>query len=418
MTPSPRSSCATAWAPPPACAWRPTVVFDYPSAAALAATCWPRRARAGAARRPPVRAQSPARSRSRSSAWPAATPAGSPPPRSSGSCSPRAATRSPSFPADRGWDLERLYDPDPEQPGTSYAREGGFLARRRRLRRRVLRHLPARGAGDGPPAAAAARSLAGRRSRTPASTPASLRGEPAGVFAGVMYHDYGELARSTAELEGYVGTGTASSVASGRIAYTLGLEGPAITIDTACSSSLVAMHLACPGAAQRRVHAGPGGRRDRARPPRASSSSSAASAASPPTGAASPSPRPPTASAGPRASACSSSSASPTPSANGHQVLALIRGSAVNQDGASNGLTAPNGPSQERVIRQALANARLEPKDVDAVEAHGTGTTLGRPDRGRRPARHLRPGARGSRCGSARSSPTSATPRPRPESPA
>ena len=82
--------------------------------------------------------------------------------------------------------------------------------------------------------------------------------------------------------------------------------------------------------------------------------------------------------------------------ANGHPILATIRGSAVNQDGASNGLTAPNGPSQERVIRQALANARLEPKDVDFVEAHGTGTTLGRPDRGRRPARHLRPGPRGA----------------------
>ena len=169
-----------------------------------------------------------------------------------------------------------------------------------------------------------------------------------------------------------------SSIVSGRVSYALGLEGPAISIDTACSSSLVAMHLAAQA-----LRAGEcslalaGGVTVLATP--APSSTSAASAASPPTGAASPSPRRPTAPAGRRASACSCSSASPTRERNGHEVLALLKGSAVNQDGASNGLTAPNGPSQERVIRQALANARLEPKDVDAVEAHGTGTTLGDP---------------------------------------
>ena len=191
-----------------------------------------------------------------------------------------------------------------------------------------------------------------------------------------------------------------------------------MTVDTACSSSLVAMHLAAQALRAGECDAGPGRRRHRAWRRPASSSSSAASAASPPTAAASPSPRRPTAPAGPRASACSLLERLSDAQRNGHPVLAVIRGSAVNQDGASNGLTAPNGPSQERVIRQALANAGLTPGDVDAVEAHGTGTTLGDPIEAAGAARHLRPGPRRTgRCGSARSSPTSATPRPRPESP-
>ncbi len=303
--------------------------------------------------------------------------------------------------------------PTPAPPATTYVREGGFLAdaadfdpdffgiaRARRWRWTpssacCWKRLGGAGASGHRPARRCAAAA-------PASSPGSMyqRLRPAGRGA-----------------RGLPLTGTTASVVSGRVAYTLGLEGPAVTVDTACSSSLVAMHLAAQALRGGRVRAGPGGRRDRARPPRMSSSSSPASAASRPTAAASPSPRRPTASAAPRASACSCWSGSPTRERNGHPVLAVIRGSAVNQDGASNGLTAPNGPSQERVIRQALADARLAPADVDAVEAHGTGTTLGDPIEARRPARHLRPGPPRRRCGSARSSRTSATPRRPPGSP-
>ena len=159
-------------------------------------------------------------------------------------------------------------------------------------------------------------------------------------------------------VEGYLGTGNAASVVSGRVAYALGLKGPAVTVDTACSSSLVALHLAAQALRSGRVHAGAGRRRHRDGRRPACSSSSAGSAGWPPTAAARRSPRPPTAPAGPRASACCCWSGCPTPARNGHQVLAVVRGSAVNQDGASNGLTAPNGPSQQRVIRAGAGRRR------------------------------------------------------------
>ncbi len=196
--------------------------------------------------------------------------------------------------------------------------------------------------------------------------PGALRGGQSGVFVGTMYQDYG-------------GAGMTSSAVSGHVSYTLGLEGPAISVDTACSSSLVAMHLAA-GALQRgECRSGAGGRRHHPLHARRSSSSSRASAASPPTGVARRSPRRPTGPGLRRAPACWSLERLSDAEAKGHRVLATIRGSAINQDGASNGLTAPNGPAQERVIRQALANAGLDPADVDMVEAHGTGTSLGDP---------------------------------------
>ncbi|TWT32734.1 type I polyketide synthase [Blastopirellula retiformator] len=280
-------------------------------------------------------------------------------------------------PADR-WDVDALYSSEPATPGKTSTRWGGFLDD-------VADFDPAffgisgREAEKMDPQQRLLLEVAWEALENAGAPVDSLADSPTGVFVGISNSDYARLMfRGLDSLTAYSATGTSLSIAANRLSYVFNFRGPSVAIDTACSSSLVAVHLACQSLQSGESNLALAGGVNMILTPEGTITFSQARMMSPDGRCKTFDAK---ADGYVRGEGCGMVVLKRLEEAerDGDQILAVVRGTAVNQDGLTNGLTAPNGPSQQDVLRAALADAKLEPHDVEYIEAHGTGTSLGDP---------------------------------------